>query len=229
MIARTTVGRNGGTMAGMGAGGQGMPVCVMGVLLVALSGAVTGCAKGPRGRARSPAAGEGGTPYLLGMRFPIEPEGGYFPFFDSQLRGVHLTDARGKRFVLGVPAAEWGDRRLSLMTFEQDELEGEVMLYPGGAAERALLDGLREALTRGGPGTVPYAPEWHNGLGWDEREMFAHPLRYAELERRLANDEGRRQRRELLEARVGLAAARNRLTRAAGGAEPSGEDADAWW
>jgi hypothetical protein len=163
------------------------------------------------------------------MRFPIEPEGGYFPFFDSQLRGVHLTDAGVKRFVLGVPAAEWGDRRLSLMTWGQDELDGEVMLHPGGAAERALLDGLRAALTRGGPGTIRYAPEWHNGLGWDEREMFAHPLRYAELERRLANDEGRRQRRELLEARVGGAAARNRLTRAAGGAEASGEEADEWW
>jgi hypothetical protein len=152
------------------------------------------------------------TPYLLGMRFPITPEGGYFPFFDRQLHGIHLTDAAGAKFVLGVPTIFEKDRGLRLMTWKRYEEDGIVLLDPGGPAEALVLDALRESLARGGP--ISYAPEWADGFDWEERQQLAHPLRHAEMQRRLAKDEDRKRQRDLLEIRLEVATAESRLKRA---------------
>jgi hypothetical protein len=217
-------------MGAMGAAaGRALCVGALGLLLFSFAGAMTGCTTGAPRRASDPLPGEEGTPYLLGMRFPSEPTSGYFPLFDGQLHGVCVTDSAGNKFVLGFADVDQSDRRLSLATRERHEQEGEVLLHPGGAAERAVLEGLRDALQRSGPATIAYAPEWLYGLGLESVEMFADPLRYAELVRRLANDDGRRRELETLQARVELAAARSRLMRATGGVETSAEGADDWW
>jgi hypothetical protein len=60
--------------------------------------------------------------------------------------------------------------------------------------------------------------------------MFAHPLRYAEMERRLAKDEKRKRQRDLLEAKLDLASAELRVKRANRNPDDQAEDSDgkAW-
>lgn len=143
--------------------------------------------------------GSPGKPLLLGIEYPIEPVGSYFPFFDGELRGIRFADATGQEFLLVFPEPQEIDRRLTLtrrINYGFDP-NGDVRLNSGGDAGTTLLRELKSTLTRSGP--IVYASSWGRGTEWSERKRYAHPIRLAELEKRLTLDEVRTKERERLQ------------------------------
>lgn len=170
----------------------------------------------PTNAASRPAEVTDTTPLLMGMLMPVRVEGGEFPIFDGNLRGLRLIDQRGRRFILDVPVCDQVERDLGLMADGPFRMDGRVSLWPGGTAERALLDALRAELNRRGYESPPYAATWSNGNRWDDDQQVAHLLRHVEMERRLAADPARgRRRQELCDELARVASRRHASERAA--------------
>lgn len=84
------------------------------------------------------------SPYLLGLKFPIKPTGGFAFLFNSQLSGIKVKDARGVEFSLIFPSVLSRDLYLDLQI--SDDPSGWVTLFPGDEPERLILEQLRPAL-----------------------------------------------------------------------------------